>query len=106
MVEVETVKLLNHYDIHGTLESYHEHNKWTKLDYILDCLEGSDVALVSEAGTPGMSDPGYELIVACTRRGIMRCVVDAPHQRGIIMSTCVRPPGQKRPLPQAISSPR
>ncbi len=66
----KTKRLLVTYDIKTPMTSYHEHNKWTKLDYILGCLEGGDVALVSEAGTPGISDPGYELIVAANQRGI------------------------------------
>ena len=66
----KTKRLLITYNIKTPLTSYHEHNKWTKLDYILSCLEEGDVALVSEAGTPGMSDPGYELIVAASQRGI------------------------------------
>ena len=65
-----TKQLLTTYGIKTPMTSYHERNKWTKLGYILDCLEGGDVALVSDAGMPGMSDPGYELIVAANQRGI------------------------------------
>lgn len=65
-----TKQLLVTYNIKTPVTSYHEHNKWTKLDYILDWLNSGDVALVSDAGMPGMSDPGYELIVAATHRGI------------------------------------
>jgi len=65
-----TRQLLNAYDIKTPMTSYHERNKWTKLDYILNRLRDGDVALVSNAGTPGMSDPGYELIVAANQRGI------------------------------------
>ena len=65
-----TKRLLTAYNIKTPMTSYHEHNKLTKLDYILDCLDEGDVALVSEAGMPGISDPGYELIVAASRRGI------------------------------------
>ncbi|MBA7626639.1 Ribosomal RNA small subunit methyltransferase I [subsurface metagenome] len=65
-----TRQLLTTYGIKTPMTSYHERNKWTKLGYILDCLEGGDVALVSDAGMPGMSDPGYELIVAANQRGI------------------------------------
>jgi 16S rRNA (cytidine1402-2'-O)-methyltransferase len=54
--------LLRHYDISTPLTSYHEHNKLGKLDAIFDALAVGDVALVSDAGTPGISDPGYELI--------------------------------------------
>jgi 16S rRNA (cytidine1402-2'-O)-methyltransferase len=65
-----TRKLLNFYNIKTPLTSYHEHSKRAKLDYLLNCLEKEDLALVSEAGTPGLSDPGYKLIVAAVGRGI------------------------------------
>jgi len=65
-----TRQLLTTYDIKTSTTSYHERNKWTKLDYILNCLRDVDVALVSNAGTPCISDPGYELIVAANQRGI------------------------------------
>ena len=65
-----TKQLLNAYDIKTPMTSYHERNKWTKLDYILNRLRDGDVALVSNAGTPGISDPGYELIVAANQQGI------------------------------------
>ncbi len=74
----KTKRLLTTYDIKTPMTSYHEHNKWTKLDYILGCLEEGDVALVSEAGTPGISDPGYELIVAASQRGIPVVPVPGP----------------------------
>jgi len=64
-----TAKLLAHFDIHAPLTSYHEHNKLAKLGYILAALETGDVALVSDAGTPGLSDPGYELIQAVIASG-------------------------------------
>ena len=66
----KTKKLLNTYGIRTRTTSYHEHTKWAKLDKILRCLDDGDVALVSEAGMPGISDPGYELIVAASQRGI------------------------------------
>jgi 16S rRNA (cytidine1402-2'-O)-methyltransferase len=65
-----TRNLLNFYDIKTPLTSYHEHNKLSKLGYLLHRLEEKDVALVSEAGMPGLSDPGYELIAAAIERGI------------------------------------
>ncbi|MBA7638794.1 Ribosomal RNA small subunit methyltransferase I [subsurface metagenome] len=65
-----TRQLLASYDIKTPTTSYHERNKLTKLDYILDCLSEGDVALVSDAGMPGISDPGHELIVAASNRGI------------------------------------
>jgi 16S rRNA (cytidine1402-2'-O)-methyltransferase len=65
-----TRQLLGAYDIKTPMTSYHERNKLAKLDYILNRLEEGDVALVSDAGMPGISDPGYELIVAANQRGI------------------------------------
>jgi 16S rRNA (cytidine1402-2'-O)-methyltransferase len=62
--------LLDHYDIHTPMTSYHEHNKLTKLDAIFAALAGGDVALISDAGTPGISDPGYELIQAALSAGM------------------------------------
>ncbi|HEY70349.1 MAG TPA: 16S rRNA (cytidine(1402)-2'-O)-methyltransferase [Anaerolineae bacterium] len=59
-----TRKLLSHYQIRTPLLSYHEHNKETRKDEILQALAGGDVALVSDAGMPGLSDPGYELVQA------------------------------------------
>jgi 16S rRNA (cytidine1402-2'-O)-methyltransferase len=65
-----TKQLLASYDIKTPTTSYHERNKLTKLDYILEQLNKGDVALVSDAGMPGISDPGHELIVAASQRGI------------------------------------
>ncbi len=73
-----TRKLLNAYDIKTPTTSYHQHNKLTKLDYILDSLKEGDVALVSDAGMPGISDPGYELIVAVSQRGIPLVPIPGP----------------------------
>jgi len=73
-----TKRLLTTYDIKTPMTSYHEHNKWTKLDYILDCLGDGDVALVSDAGMPGISDPGYELIMAANQRGISVVPIPGP----------------------------
>ena len=61
--------LLKHYEITTPTTSYHEHNKLGKLDVIFDALAAGDVALISDAGTPGISDPGYELINAAIERG-------------------------------------
>ncbi|MFB0559156.1 MAG: 16S rRNA (cytidine(1402)-2'-O)-methyltransferase [Dehalococcoidales bacterium] len=73
-----TKRLLTTYDIKTPMTSYHERNKWTKLDYILGCLGEGDVALVSNAGTPGIADPGYELIVAASQRGIPVVPIPGP----------------------------
>ncbi len=74
----KTRRLLTTYDIKTSVTSYHEHNKWTKLDHILNYLESEDVALVSNAGMPGISDPGYELIVAANQRGISVVPIPGP----------------------------
>ncbi len=74
----KTKRLLTTYDIKTPVTSYHQHNKWTKLDYILGCLEGGDVALVSNAGMPGVSDPGYELVVAANQRDIPVIPIPGP----------------------------
>jgi 16S rRNA (cytidine1402-2'-O)-methyltransferase len=65
----QTRKLLAHYHINTTLISYHEHNKEERLKRILLALAGGDVALVSDAGTPGLSDPGYMLVRAVLDAG-------------------------------------
>ncbi len=59
-----TGKLLKHFGIETPITSYFEHNKLDKLDYILEKLTTGDVALVSDAGTPAVNDPGYELVKA------------------------------------------
>jgi 16S rRNA (cytidine1402-2'-O)-methyltransferase len=74
----KTRRLLAAYDIKTPMTSYYEHNKLTKLDRVLDCLKEGDVALVSEAGMPGISDPGYELIVAAGRQDITVVPVPGP----------------------------
>ena len=66
-----TRKLLNHYDIKAKLTSYHEHNKYEKADELVaKMLAGENVALVTDAGTPGISDPGEELVKKCYEAGI------------------------------------
>ena len=59
----QTQKLLSHYEIKTPALSYHQHSKLNKVEYILDFLrQGKNLALVSDAGTPGISDPGNKLI--------------------------------------------
>ena len=74
----KTKRLLDTYDIKTPMTSYHEHSKWAKLEYILNFLEDADVALVSSAGMPGMSDPGYELILGASRRDIPVVPIPGP----------------------------
>lgn len=64
-----TRKLLSHYKINTPLISYHDHNKAARQEQMLAALESGDVALVSDAGTPGLSDPGYELVQAAIHTG-------------------------------------
>lgn len=64
-----TGALLKHFEIKSPLTSYFEHNKIGKLDRILEALAGGDVALVSDAGTPAINDPGYELVQAALAAG-------------------------------------
>jgi 16S rRNA (cytidine1402-2'-O)-methyltransferase len=74
----KTARLLARYDIHTPLTSYFEHNKLTKLDTLMAKLAQGDVALVSEAGMPGLSDPGYELVQAALQAGIPVAPVPGP----------------------------
>ena len=83
----KTKRLLTTYDIKTPMTSYHEHNKRSKLDHILGYLKDGDVALVSEAGMPGISDPGYELIVAANQQGIP--VVPVPGPSAVITALVV-----------------
>lgn len=62
-------RLLAHFDVHTPLTSYFEHNKLSKLDKILASLAQGDVALISDAGTPAINDPGYELVQAAIAAG-------------------------------------
>ena len=59
-----TGRLLQHYGIQTPCISYHEHNKLTRVERVLAALDTGDVALVSDAGTPALNDPGYELVQA------------------------------------------
>lgn len=74
-----TVQLLNHFGIAKPLTSYHEHNKREKGAYIAGLLEaGKDVCLVSDAGTPAISDPGEDLVGLCIDRGITVTSIPGP----------------------------
>src|SRR5246127_1332665 len=74
-----TQKLLTHYDIHKPLVSYHEHNEMTRAPELLIALEqGAKIALVSDAGTPLVSDPGYRLVALCLRHQIPVVPIPGP----------------------------
>ena len=64
-------KLLNHYEISTPMQSFHKHNEHTKIYNIVSILkEGKTAAIISDAGTPGISDPGFSLVRACVEKDI------------------------------------
>ena len=66
-----SIKLLNHFDIHTPMTSYHEYNKIEKGRILVrQMLEGQNVALITDAGMPGISDPGEELVRMCRDAGV------------------------------------
>lgn len=66
-----SIKLLNHFDIHTPMTSYHEFNKVEKAKYLAEqLLAGKNIALITDAGTPGISDPGEVLVRMCIENGI------------------------------------
>lgn len=66
-----SIKLLNHFDIKTPMTSYHEYNKIEKAYQLLDKLrEGKNIALITDAGTPGISDPGEDLVRICYEEGM------------------------------------
>lgn len=66
-----SIKLLNHFQIKTSMTSYHEYNKVEKAHYLIGLMqEGKDVALVTDAGTPAISDPGETLVALCHQAGI------------------------------------
>ena len=66
-----SIKLLNHFGIKTPMSSYHEYNKYDKADYLVsEMLNGKNVALITDAGTPAISDPGEVLVQKCHENGI------------------------------------
>ncbi|MEX2514706.1 MAG: 16S rRNA (cytidine(1402)-2'-O)-methyltransferase [Candidatus Paceibacterota bacterium] len=83
-----TRKLLSHFDIHTPTDSYHEHSSGNKQDKIIARLmDGDDVALVSDAGTPAISDPGMRLVEAAHQAGIT--VVSVPGPSAVIAALSI-----------------
>lgn len=79
--------LLNHYEIKTPATSYFEHNKLTKGDWLLgQIMEGKNIALVSDAGTPGISDPGYNLVVSAIEKGVS--VIPVPGPSALAAAIC------------------
>ncbi len=74
-----TLQLLNHFGITKQLTSYYEHNKFEKGEYIIKLLkEGKNIALVSDAGTPAISDPGEDLVRLCVENDIVVTSIPGP----------------------------
>src|SRR5262245_49549294 len=73
-----TQRLLARYDIGTPCLAYHEHNKLARLDDVLTALANGDVALVSDSGTPAMSNPGFELVNACIAAGFQVVPIPGP----------------------------
>lgn len=85
----QTLKLLNHFEIKKPLVSYYEHNKTLKGNYLISLLnEGKNIALVSDAGTPGISDPGEDLVKLAIENDIKVTAIPGPVAAitGLIMS--------------------
>src|ERR1700684_668201 len=75
----QTQKLLQHYAIHKEMVSYHAHNELTRApELVIQLEEGAQVALVSDAGTPVVSDPGHRLVVLCLRHHIPVVPIPGP----------------------------
>ena len=103
--------LLEHYGIHTPMISYFEHNEPVRIPQILEALTRGDVALVSEAGMPGLSDPGYALIRAALDRGFPVVPIPGPSapvtalvasglpaDRFVFLGFLPRRPGERRRL--------
>ncbi len=74
-----TIKLLNHFEISKKMVSYHDHNRMEKgPEIIRDLQSGKDVALVTDAGTPGISDPGEDLVKLCHSEGVKVTSIPGP----------------------------
>ena len=74
-----TIKLLNHFEINKRMVSYHDHNRKVKgPEIISDLQSGKDVALVSDAGTPAISDPGEDLVRLCHENGVTVTSIPGP----------------------------
>ena len=66
-----SIKLLNHFEIETPMQSYHEFNKYDKAKELVQMMkDGKSIALITDAGTPGISDPGEELVKECLKNGI------------------------------------
>lgn len=84
-----TAKLLSRYQIKKELVSYHQHSKITKIDKLINLLNsGKDIALVSDAGTPGISDPGGQLVYEAGKKGIKVEIIPGSSALTAALSGC------------------
>ncbi|PEU53339.1 16S rRNA (cytidine(1402)-2'-O)-methyltransferase [Priestia megaterium] len=91
----QTKKLCNHFEIDTPITSYHEHNKHTKSEQLLSDLDGEkNIALVSDAGMPCISDPGYELVVAAVKKGYTVVPLPGPNAALTALIASGLPTGQ------------
>jgi 16S rRNA (cytidine1402-2'-O)-methyltransferase len=85
----QTLKLLNHYQIQKPLTSYYEHNKLSKGDYLIKLLkEGKNIALVSDSGTPGISDPGFHIVKLALENDIAVSPIPGASALAAALSVC------------------
>ena len=74
-----SIKLLNHFDIKKEMVSYYEHNKYDKAKQLVEMMkEGKNIAIITDAGTPGISDPGEEVVRQCFEAGIQVTSLPGP----------------------------
>ena len=91
----QTKKLCNHFEIDTPITSYHEHNKHTKSEQLLSDLDSEkNIALVSDAGMPCISDPGYELVVAVVKEGYTVVPLPGPNAALTALIASGLPTGQ------------
>ncbi|MGG3122790.1 16S rRNA (cytidine(1402)-2'-O)-methyltransferase [Priestia megaterium] len=91
----QTKKLCNHFEIDTPITSYHEHNKHAKSEQLLSDLDGEkNIALVSDAGMPCISDPGYELVVAAVKKGYTVVPLPGPNAALTALIASGLPTGQ------------
>jgi len=82
-----TQKLLGHYDVRTPLTSYHEHNERTKARPLVErLLQGQNIALVTDAGVPAISDPGYRIVVEASSAGIQVTPIPGPSALTAVLS--------------------
>src|SRR5262245_14947203 len=89
----QTLKLLSHFGIRKPLTSYHDFNEEQKATVLLNEIEaGANLALVSDAGTPTISDPGYRLVRLCRERGISIVSIPGPNAAVTALAASGLPP--------------